>query len=99
MLYMILCEDTPGSLEKRRSVRPAHLEHLHTLQKENRLILAGPLYSHETQEPYPAAVCGSLIIAEFSDIEAAKAWAAADPYATAEVFAKITVKPFWKALP
>lgn len=99
MLYVILCEDTPGSSEKRRSVRQAHLEHLAVLDREKRLFLAGPLYQHDTDEPYPFAVNGSLIIGDFADIEAAKAWAAADPYATAQVFANITVRPFRKVLP
>lgn len=99
MLYMIFCEDAAGSLEKRLQERPAHLEYLYALQKENRLVMAGPLYHQETQEPYPANVCGSLIIGEFADIASAKSWAEADPYAIAKVFAKVNVKPFRKVLP
>lgn len=97
--YVISCEDAPDSFEKRRSIRQAHLAHLAALQRENRLLLAGPVYDQETPEPYPFGVSGSLIIGEFSDIEAAKAWAAADPFATAGVFARITVRLFRKILP
>jgi uncharacterized protein YciI len=99
MYYMIYCEDAPNSFEKRRSVRSAHLQHLEVLNHENRLLLAGPLYQKESSEPYPFDVTGSLIIADFPNIEAAKAWAAADPYSTAEIFARITVLPFNKVLP
>lgn len=99
MQYVIYCEDAPNSFEKRRSVRLAHVQYLQALQQENRLLLAGPLYQQESDEPYPFGINGSLIIGEFPDIEAAKAWAAADPYATSQVFAKITVTPFKKFLP
>ena len=40
MLYAITGQDTPGSLEKRLSVRPAHVARLQALQDEGRLILA-----------------------------------------------------------
>lgn len=95
MYYIIYCADAPDSQEKRRSVRNAHLGHLETLAKENRLITAGPWYDQDSYEP-PSTIKGSLIIAEFHDIEAAKAWAASDPYATAEVFASVTILPFKK---
>jgi len=97
--YLIYGEDAADSFEKRRSVAHAHLQYLATLQQQNRLLLAGPLYQQDTDEPYPFAVNGSLIIADFSNIDLAKAWAAADPYTTAGVFAKITVSPFKKVLP
>jgi uncharacterized protein YciI len=40
-----------------------------------------------------------LIVAEFSSLEAAQTWANADPYVTAGVYARVTVKPFKKVLP
>ncbi len=99
MYYVMYCEDGLDSFEKRRSVRQAHLAHLADLQRDNRLLLAGPLFHPEATDVTPFAANGSLIIADFADIEAAKAWIAADPYATAEVYAKITVRPFTKVLP
>ena len=42
MLYAILATDRPGSLADRLAARPAHLERLHALQEEGRLVLAGP---------------------------------------------------------
>ena len=48
MLYAILGRDAPNSLERRLSVRPAHLERLNALLNEGRLILAGPLPAIDT---------------------------------------------------
>ena len=53
----------------------------------------------DSPDPGPAGFSGSLIIAEFVSLEAARAWADADPYIAAGVYEKVTVKPFKKALP
>ncbi len=50
-------------------------------------------------EPGPAGFTGSLVIAEFESLEAARAWADADPYVAAGAYANVTVKPFKKVLP
>ena len=42
---------------------------------------------------------GSLIVAEFASLAAARAWADDDPYVAAGVYEKVTVKPFKKVLP
>ena len=99
MLFAILCEDVPGSLAKRVESRPAHLERLKALQEAGRLVLAGPHPAIEAQDPGPAGFTGSLIVADFASRDAAVAWAAEDPYSTAGVFARVTVKPFRKVLP
>ena len=99
MLYVIIGEDRPDSLAQRLAARPAHLERLQALQTEGRLILAGPCPAIDSPDPGPAGFSGSVIIAEFASLEAAQAWAGADPYVAAGVYAKVTVKPFKKALP
>ena len=99
MLYAIIATDQPQSLPLRLSVRPAHLERLRALQDEGRLILAGPHPAIDCEDPGEAGFSGSLIVAEFPDLAAAQAWADADPYVQAGVFARITVKPFRKVLP
>jgi hypothetical protein len=99
MLYVILGEDVPNSLEKRLGVRPAHLDRLKALQAEGRLLLAGPFPAVDSPDPGPNGFTGSLIVAEFDSLEAAEAWAGADPYVTDGVFAQVTVKPFKKVLP
>ena len=99
MLYAIVGEDHPGSLTARLAARPAHVERLLALQEEGRLILAGPFPAIDAADPGPAGFSGSLIVADFASLEAAKTWADADPYIAAGVYAGVTVKPFKKALP
>jgi uncharacterized protein YciI len=99
LLYAILCEDIGASLELRKQNRPAHLERLQELQNQGRLLLAGPHPAVDAEDPGPAGFTGSLIVAEFADLSSAEIWAAADPYALAGVFAKVTVKPFRKVFP
>ena len=99
MLYAILCEDLPGTLAKRLEARPAHLERLKALLEAGRLVLAGPHPAIDSADPGPAGFTGSLIVAEFASREAAIAWTTEDPYAAAGVYARVTVKPFKKALP
>ena len=99
MLYAIICEELPGALDKRLANRPAHIDRLKALQAEGRLILGGPHPTIDSEDPGPAGFSGSLIVAEFASREAATAWAAEDPYCTAGVFSKVTVKPFKKIFP
>lgn len=99
MLYVINGEDVSDSLEKRLSVRPAHLERIKLLQEEGRLILAGPYPAIDNLDPGPAGFSGSLIVAAFETLAAAQEWADADPYVAAGVYQNVTVKPFKKVLP
>ena len=99
MLYAINAEDIPDSLEKRLAVRSAHVERLQALQQDGRLILAGPCPAIDSPDPGPAGFSGSLIVAEFESLPAARAWAEADPYVTSGIYATVTVKPFKKVLP
>lgn len=99
MLYAVIAEDRPGTLEQRLAARPAHLERLLALQAEGRLVIAGPCPAIDSPDPGPAGFSGSLIVAEFASLEAARIWADADPYIAAGVYAQVTIKPFKKALP
>jgi hypothetical protein len=99
MLYAIVCEDAPDSLENRKATRPAHVERLSRLQDEGRLVLAGPFPAIDGNDPGPAGFTGSLIVAEFECLEDARQWAEADPYRAAGVYAAVTVKPFRQAFP
>ncbi len=99
MLYAIISEDIPNSLEKRKIARPAHLARLQELKDEGRLFVAGPHPAIDNDNPAEAGFTGSLVIAEFNSLADAQAWAAIDPYVDAGVYAKVTVKPFKKVLP
>ncbi len=97
--YVILGEDAPGSLDKRLAARPEHLARLQALQDAGRLILAGPCPAIDAPDPGPAGFSGSLIVAEFTCLAEAEAWAAADPYVEAGVYVRTQVRPFRKVLP
>lgn len=99
MYYVIIGQDVKDSLEKRLSARPQHLSRLESLKQQGRLLLAGPLPAIDSEDPGPAGFTGSVIIAEFDSLQAAQAWAQADPYVEAGVFEEVTVKPFKKVLP
>ena len=53
----------------------------------------------DAEDPGPAGFSGSLIVAEFESLEAARAWADADPYVAAGVYERVEVRPFRKVLP
>ena len=94
-----MAEDVPNSLKKRMDARPAHLARLTELQTQGRLLLAGPFPAIDSADPGPAGFSGSLIVAVFADLDAAKTWADADPFVSAGVYASVIVKPFRKTLP
>ena len=99
LFYAIVGEDVPDSLEKRLAARPDHLARLNRLKDEGRLLLAGPFPGIDSPDSGPAGFTGSLIVAAFDSLEAAQAWADADPYVAAGVYARVTVKPFKRVLP
>jgi hypothetical protein len=99
MLYAILSEDLPESLDRRKAARPAHLARLEHLRSQGRLVLAGPHPAIDSEDPGPKGFTGSLVVAEFPDLGEARTWADADPYVAAGVYARVTVKPFRKVLP
>ncbi|MCQ4348721.1 YciI family protein [Pseudomonas stutzeri] len=99
MLYAIIATDAADSLEARLANRPAHLERLNALKDAGRLVLAGPHPAIDSNDPGPAGFTGSLIVAEFDSLEAARQWADADPFRAAGVYAEVVVKPFRQTLP
>jgi uncharacterized protein YciI len=99
MLYAFLGYDRPHSLERRLAVRPAHLVRVEALQAEGRIVLAGPFPAIDAENPGASGFTGSLIVAEFPDLESATTWVAADPYVTEGVFERWEVRPFKQVLP
>ena len=99
MLYAIIGQDVPNSLDKRIAARPAHVARLQELQGQGRLLLAGPFPAVDAMEPGAAGYSGSLIVAEFATLASAQDWANADPYVAAGVYAEVRVRPFRKTFP
>lgn len=94
MLYAIISEDHPDTLNKRLAARPDHLARLEALRDAGRLTLAGPHPAVDSDNPGEAGFTGSLVVAAFNSLEEAQQWADSDPYLTAGVYARVTVKPF-----
>ncbi len=99
MLYSIFAYDVKNSLPLRAKARAEHIARLTALNDAGRLILAGPNPAIDSDTPGEAGFTGSLIVAEFNSLEAAKQWASKDPYIDAGVYDKVDIKPFKKTLP
>jgi len=99
MFYAIISTDVDSSLPQRQASRPAHLQRLEQLVSAGRLLIAGPHPAIDNEDPGSAGFTGSLVVAEFDSLQAAQAWADADPYMAAGVYAQVIVKPFKKVLP
>ena len=99
MYYAIISQDIEDSLSLRLETRPAHVARLEQLNKENRLLIAGPHPAVDSEDPGSAGFTGSLVVAEFDSLELAQAWADNDPYMKAGVYEHVIVKPYKKVLP
>ncbi|MEM1363656.1 MAG: YciI family protein [Pseudomonadota bacterium] len=83
--FAVICTDKPGALDTRLANRDAHVAYL----KETGVAQAGPFLDIDGQ------MCGSLIVLDVADRNAAEAWAEADPYAKADLFAIVRIEE-WK---
>ena len=99
MWYVIEGYDGEDVLAARLQARAAHLQRLQTLLDQGRLLLAGPCPAVDAEDPGPAGFSGSVVIASFEDLGAARAWAEADPYVAAGVYKRVDVRPFRKVMP
>ncbi|QOL24767.1 YciI family protein [Thalassotalea sp. LPB0316] len=96
--YVIFSHDVENSLPLRLQVRDKHLARLAELDAQQRLLVAGPcpMGDHDDTQ---TGFSGSTVIAKFNSLADAQAWADADPYVDAGVYAKVIVRPFKKVLP
>lgn len=79
MPIALIARDAPDSLQIRLDTRPAHLDYL---KATSEVMHAGPLLGDD-EKP-----CGSLIVLDM-ELDAAQAWADADPYAKAGLFSSV----------
>ncbi len=89
MKFVILGYDGPDGQTKRPIHRPAHLANLEPLDRQGRVILAGPLTDKT----------GSLIVIEADSLEEAQRFAQTDPYTVNGIFERVEVHPFTQVLP
>ena len=89
MYVALIARDKPGALDTRLATRAAHLEYV---AQTGVVRQAGPLLDSDDQ------MIGSLIILEVEDMEAAKRWAAGDPYSKAGLFHDVELIPWKKVI-
>jgi len=82
MLVALMAHDKPGALQTRVDNRSAHLAYI---EATGVVAQAGPLLNAE------GAMCGTLIVLDVVDMDAAQAWADGDPYARAGLFESVTL--------
>ncbi|HSD92059.1 MAG TPA: YciI-like protein [Methyloceanibacter sp.] len=87
MLFALICTDKPDGLPIRLENRPAHMAYLKSLGDS--LKFAGPFLKEDGK-----TMCGSLVMIEAPSPEAARAIAAADPFAKAGLFETVEIKPW-----
>ena len=87
--FMMICRDKPGHLALRQQTRDAHLAYI---AETGVVEQAGPLLDGDEQ------MCGSLLILDVADIEAARAWGGNDPYFQAGLFDSVTVERWKKVI-
>lgn len=84
MRFVIHAEDHPDSLDLRQATRSTHLEYMNGFD----VIVGGPMLDADGKS------CGSLVILEAEDLDAARAFAQNDPYNKAGLFDRVNVREF-----
>lgn len=90
MPYAILTTDKPNSAELRARVRDTHIEYL--TANMHKLLAAGALINDDGSGGH-----GGILIVDTDDRKDAEAFIAADPFAKAGLFEKVTVTRWRKA--
>lgn len=86
-LFVLMCVDHAGGLERRMAAREAHLAYVR--EQMATVKVAGPLLNEVGE------MAGSMFVLEAPDMAAVEAFTAADPYRLAGVFAR-TEMHAWK---
>ncbi|MDO5621210.1 MAG: YciI family protein [Paracoccus sp. (in: a-proteobacteria)] len=87
-LFAVICRDNADSVQLRLDTRETHLAYL---ADTGVVQFAGPLI----KDGQPA---GSLLVIEAESLQAARDWAAGDPYAKAGLFEAATVTEWRKVI-
>ncbi len=88
MRFAVICRDKPGHLEVRLQNRAAHLAYI---EATGVVEMAGPFLED-------GQMCGTLLVLEADSLQAARDWAADDPYAKAGLFESATVTEWKKVI-
>jgi uncharacterized protein len=89
MRFALICTDKADHLEVRKANREAHLAYI---AQTGVVEMAGPFLSAD------GVMNGSLIVLDVADRAAAESWAKSDPYAKANLFAKVRIEEWKKVI-
>ena len=91
MLFCLHCLDKDGHTQVRADNREAHVAYLKA--QGERIVSAGPLLSDDG-----GSMVGSLLIIDVADRAGAEAFSAGDPYAKADLFKSVDIRPWKKVI-
>jgi len=94
MQFLVVARDgsDEGAIERRRRVRPTHLEAIARLVEAGNVLVGGAMLSEDDE------MVGSMLLVDFPDRAAVDEWVRVDPYVTGDVWREIEVRPFRTAV-
>jgi len=94
MQFLVVARDgsDEGAIERRRRVRPTHLEAIAPLVEAGNVLVGGAMLSEDDE------MVGSMLLVDFPDRAAVDEWVRVDPYVTGDVWREIEVRPFRTAV-
>lgn len=89
MHYVIHCLDKPNSVDKRLENYEAHKTYLAAVPI--RMVISGPLLADDEE-----TMIGSFFLVEAGNLQEVEAFNRADPFYKAELWDRISIRPFNK---
>ena len=86
--FAVICRDKPNALPLRMENRTAHLDYV---AETGAVFIGGPLLED-------GQMAGSTLVLDVADLDAARAWAAGDPYGKAGLFEAVTINEWKKVI-
>ena len=94
MQFLVTAKDgtDDDAIERRKRVRPTHLEGIAPLVEGGHVLVGGAILNEDGD------MVGSMLLVDFEDRTGVDAWLARDPYVTDGVWKEIEVRPFRAAV-
>ena len=94
MQFLVTAKDgtDDDAIERRKRVRPTHLEAIAPLVEDGHVLVGGAILNEDGD------MIGSMLLVEFPDRSGVDAWLERDPYVTGDVWRDIDVRPFRAAV-
>lgn len=94
MQFLVVARDgtDEDAIERRRRVRPLHLESIRVFVDRGHVLVGGAILSEAGE------MVGSMLLVDFPDRAGVDAWLAGDPYVTEDVWRTVEITPFRTAV-